>query len=186
MQAEPIQHDALGKQAMVRQRHGHRTPSPTLARLTGLGVQIFLPCGAGKSWGSGDPRFTDQRPSAIDNLQLDQLALAGCGNQHGAHLNHVGDRGAPCAQPVAQRVRQRLRAAFNLQIAAQDATPIGRKPTIGRGPQRAHGGDDGHSQGKAEQHDPGLPPGLTRGTAHSAPEFAPCQAKCQHHATGST
>ncbi len=38
MQVEPIQHDALGQQAVVRKRHGDRAPSPTLPRKAGEGV----------------------------------------------------------------------------------------------------------------------------------------------------
>ena len=49
--------------------------------------------------------------------------------------------GAPRAQPVAQRVRQRLRAAVDLQIAAEDAPPVRGQAAVDRGAQGADGGN---------------------------------------------
>ncbi len=102
----------------------------------------------------------DQRPFRVDGFQLDQLPLAGRGDQHGPHLADVGGRGTTGLQPVAQLVRQRLRAAIDLQVAAEQRAAVGRRgrhrpPPAAcrprRSPRRRAPGRAGRSRGRGRR-----------------------------------
>ena len=115
-------------------------------------------------------RGADQRPGGVDRLQLDQLPLARGRDQHRAHLHHVGDRRAPRAQPVAQRVGQGLRAGVDLQIAAQQRAAVGGQAGVDGRAQGADRGDHRHAQRQASSTmlRPRTPPRSSRRARRSA------------------
>ena len=75
----------------------------------------------------------DQGVGLIDGFQLHQLALIVRGYQHRAHLDDVGGDGAPGVEPVAQGVGQRLVAAVDNEITAQQGAAIGRETGVDGG-----------------------------------------------------
>ena len=155
-----------------------RAASPTLPASRGLADAPALPRWAGRLGRRRAPAGPDQRPGGVHRLQFDQLPLARSPRPASSASAPRRRVAAPlCAQPVAQRVRQRLRAAFHLEVAAQDAAAVGRQAAIDRRAQGADRGDDADAQGEAQQHDPQ--------PAHAAAQFPPRQPEGQHQATGS-
>ena len=93
-----------------------------------------------------------QGPGGVHGFEFDQGALAGGGDQEGAHHGHLGGLGTLAGEPLPQGGGEGGVAAIDLDVAAEDAAAIGGEARVDGGAQAAHGGDDAHAQSQAEQH----------------------------------
>jgi hypothetical protein len=99
LQPKPIEHRALGHQPMIGQR-----------RRDGAGRHQF---------GSAN-----QRPGAVHGLQFHQQPVTARCRKQRPHPHRVRNHGSLALKECQQILRQLLRAALDLQIAAENAPAI--------------------------------------------------------------
>ncbi len=120
VQAQPVQHERLGEQPVLPSRRPARRQRLRRRRAPALPTSGQAASTAFSSTSCRSP----EGATSIERI-----------------VHDVGECGAPGAQPGAQRVGQRLRAALDRQVAAEQRRPSAARPRCDRRAQRADRGD---------------------------------------------